>query len=154
MGLFDFIRNIGKSVDDGEEAKSIEANIRSALGGKVENLTVAYNDGAVSLGGVVDTVATKQKAVLLAGNIKGVESVNDDHISVKPPEPEAPPEPQFTFYTIERGDSLSKIAKEFYGDAMKYPVLFEANREVIENPDLIYPGQRIRVPLKADSESA
>ena len=49
-------------------------------------------------------------------------------------------------YTIVSGDSLSKIAKRYYGDAMKYPLIFEANREVIKNPDLIYPGQQIRIP--------
>ena len=52
------------------------------------------------------------------------------------------------YYTIESGDSLSKIAKQFYGNAMDYPKLFEANKEVIEDPNLIYPGQKIRVPAK------
>ena len=56
------------------------------------------------------------------------------------------PEPEATFYTVQSGDSLSKIAKEYYGDAMKYPEIFEANREVIKDPDLIYPGQKIRIP--------
>ncbi|MFK8069051.1 MAG: peptidoglycan-binding protein LysM [Gammaproteobacteria bacterium] len=51
------------------------------------------------------------------------------------------------YYIIQSGDSLSKIAKNYYGDAMQYPRLFEANREVIEDPDLIYPGQKIRIPL-------
>ncbi|MCB9383824.1 MAG: LysM peptidoglycan-binding domain-containing protein [Bryobacterales bacterium] len=71
--------------------------------------------------------------------------VNDDGLQVKP-KPEAPPEPEFTFYTIVSGDSLSKIATKYYGDALKWNTLFEANREVIQNPDLIYPGQVIRVP--------
>ena len=44
------------------------------------------------------------------------------------------------------GDSLSKIAKEYYGNAMKYPEIFEANREVIKDPNLIYPGQKLRIP--------
>ena len=52
------------------------------------------------------------------------------------------------YYTIVSGDSLSKIAKKFYGNAMDYPKLFEANREVIKDADLIYPGQKIRVPPK------
>ncbi len=50
------------------------------------------------------------------------------------------------FYTIQKGDTLSKIAKTFYGNAMKYPVIFEANREVIKDANLIYPGQVIRIP--------
>ena len=51
-----------------------------------------------------------------------------------------------SYYEIQSGDSLSKIAKNFYGDAMKYKELFAANREVIEDPDKIYPGQKIRIP--------
>ena len=146
MGVFDFIRNIGKSILPGNEGPEIQANITKLLGSQVENLKVEYDDGLVRLSGLVESTAVKQKAVLLAGNVKGVEKVNDDGIQVKP-QPE--PEPEFTFYTIVSGDSLSKIAKKYYGDAMKWNTLFEANREVIQNPDLIYPGQVIRVPKQA-----
>jgi len=44
------------------------------------------------------------------------------------------------------GDTLSKIAKEMYGDAMKYPLIFEANRPMLKDPDHIYPGQVLRIP--------
>ena len=44
------------------------------------------------------------------------------------------------------GDSLSKIAKEQYGDAMKYPAIFEANKPMLTDPDKIYPGQVLRIP--------
>ncbi|MBP7184191.1 MAG: LysM peptidoglycan-binding domain-containing protein, partial [Saprospiraceae bacterium] len=47
---------------------------------------------------------------------------------------------------VQKGDSLSKIAKAFYGDAMKYPVIFEANKPMLTDPDLIYPGQTLRIP--------
>ncbi len=57
-----------------------------------------------------------------------------------------PKRSQPRFYTVEKGDTLSKIAKEYYGDAMKYPVIFEANRPMLEDPDLIYPGQKLRIP--------
>jgi nucleoid-associated protein YgaU len=49
-------------------------------------------------------------------------------------------------YTVRKGDSLSKIAKREYGDAQQWRRIYEANREAIENPDLIYPGQVIRIP--------
>jgi len=49
-------------------------------------------------------------------------------------------------YTVVAGDSLSKIAKRFYGDANKWPRIHEANREQISNPDLIHPGQKLRIP--------
>ena len=141
MGLFDFIKNVGKDIfgiDD--EAEKITELITSELGDKVKELNVTYDDGLVTLSGSCESQEVKEKAVLLAGNLKGVEKVNDENLSAPPAQ-----EP-FDFYTIVRGDSLSKIAKRFYGDAMKYPVLFEANREIIKNPDLIYPGQVLRVP--------
>ncbi len=54
--------------------------------------------------------------------------------------------PKATFYTVQSGDSLSKIAKAHYGDAMKYPAIFEANKPMLEHPDKIYPGQVLRIP--------
>ena len=58
------------------------------------------------------------------------------------------------FYTVVSGDSLSKIAKEFYGDAMKYPEIFEANKPMLKDPDLIYPGQVLRIPPLGGSDDA
>ena len=141
MGLFDFIKNIGKNVDDGKEAEQIKEHLSIGLGDSINGLNVVFDDGAVTLSGEADSFATKQKAVLMAGNVKNVEKVND-MMTVKVDDPE--PEPRF--YTVEKGDSLSKIAKEVYGDYMKWEALFAANKEVIENPDLIYPGQQIRIP--------
>ena len=80
---------------------------------------------------------------MLAGNLKGVEKVDDGGLRVRE---RAAKTEQPNFYTIEKGDSLSKIAEREYGDAQQWRALFEANKEVIEDPDLIYPGQRIRIP--------
>lgn len=49
-------------------------------------------------------------------------------------------------YTVVKGDTLSKIAKRHYGDASKWKALFEANRDVIKNPDLIQIGWVIKLP--------
>ena len=49
-------------------------------------------------------------------------------------------------YTVVQGDSLSKIAKHHYGEANKWPKIYEANRDFIKDPDLIYPGQSFRIP--------
>ena len=49
-------------------------------------------------------------------------------------------------YTIAKGDSLSKIAKHFYGDAKQWRKIYEANKDTIKNPDLIFPGQVIKIP--------
>lgn len=141
MGIFDFLKNIGIGVDDGKEAEQIKQTIQAAFGGSITGLNVAYDDGTVILSGQADSIATKEKAVLLAGNVKNVEKVND-MLTVKAAEPVKEPR----FYTVKKGDSLSKIAKEIYGDFKKWEALFAANREVIKNPDLIYPGQQIRIP--------
>ncbi len=162
MGLFDFIRGIGRKVDEDKIEQTIYNDITNGLGDRVENLSVAYDGGTVTLSGMVDYNSTKQKAVLLAGNVEHVDKVDDTNLTVKPldmirAEAEealaeaAAAEPAFTFYTVQRGDSLSKIAKAHYGNANKWTDLFEANKEVIKNPDLIYPGQQIRVPANPDA---
>ena len=56
------------------------------------------------------------------------------------------PAPSGRSYTVVKGDSLSKIAKQFYGDAQKWRKIYEANRDEIKNPDLIYPGQTFTIP--------
>jgi len=142
MGMFDFLKNVGASIFGGgkNEAEEIEKLLTTDLGDRIEDLKVEFDDGIVTLSGSCDSHATKEKAVLLSGNIKGVESVNDENLTA--PEPEEETE----FYTVKSGDSLSKIAKRYYGNAMKYPEIFEANREVIKDPNLIYPGQVLRIP--------
>ncbi len=77
-----------------------------------------YDDGTATVRGRAATQADKEKVVLAVGNTEGVEQV-DDRMEVSTPEAEA------QMYTVKSGDSLSKIAKEFYGDPMKYPAIFE-----------------------------
>ncbi|MDX1428965.1 MAG: BON domain-containing protein, partial [Rhodothermales bacterium] len=97
MGIFSFLKEIGKKVLPGREAEEITADIRESLGDQVKDLQVSFDDGTVSISGSVDSQATREKAVLLAGNVEGVEKVNDNlAIEVQP-----------VFYTIEKGDSLS-----------------------------------------------
>lgn len=57
-----------------------------------------------------------------------------------------PVEEEAEFYTVQTGDSLSKIAKDYYGDANKYPIIFKANKDIIKDPNLIHPGQKLRIP--------
>ncbi|MBN1543810.1 peptidoglycan-binding protein LysM [candidate division KSB1 bacterium] len=144
MGLFDFVKNVGANLFGAgkDEAKEIEKMLNNDLPGRITDLKVEYDDGTVILAGSCDSLATREKAVLLAGNIKGVEKVIADNLT----SPADDKEEVEDYYEVKPGDSLSKIAKKYYGNAMKYPVIFEANREVIKNPDLIYPGQKLRIP--------
>ncbi|MDH3633615.1 MAG: peptidoglycan-binding protein LysM [Gammaproteobacteria bacterium] len=143
MGLFDFAKDMGKKLFGGDDdpAEKIKESIEQDNPG-INDLGVGYNEGVVDLSGKADSADAVEKAVLIAGNVKGVTEVNIDQMAAPAPAPEV------EYYTIVSGDSLSKIAKNFYGNAMDYPKLFDANREVIKDPDLIYPGQKIRIPPK------
>ena len=139
--IFDFFKDMGEKIfgSEDEAAEKIKENIEASNPG-IKDLNVAYNDGVVELSGTADSAEAMEKAVLMAGNVKGVSEVKADGVSA-PPQP-APVE----YYVIQKGDSLSAIAKRYYGNAKDYPRIFDANREVIKNPDLIYPGQVLRIP--------
>ena len=143
MGLFDFAKDLGKKLFGGgdDPAEKIKDSIDAANPG-VDALDVKFDDGVVHLSGKADSAEALEKAVLMAGNVQGVTEVRIDGMQAPEPAPEV------EYYTIVSGDTLSKIAKQHYGNAMDYPKLFEANREVIKDPDLIYPGQKIRIPPK------
>lgn len=66
--------------------------------------------------------------------------------TARPVPPTQPASPAARTYVVVKGDSLSKIAKREYGDAQKWRQIYEANRDIIKNPDLIYPGQTLRLP--------
>ena len=62
------------------------------------------------------------------------------------PEPAPEDAPTASFHTVVSGDTLSGIARKYYGNAGKYMVIFEANRPMLEDPNKIYPGQVLRIP--------
>ena len=162
MGLFSFLKNAGakifkkKSQPAGTAVTAPnpeELNIEKAdqlrktindLGLPIEGLYITVNDDAVTLEGEVESQTDKEKIILTVGNVEGIATV-DDRLKVKIPEPEA------VFYEVQKGDSLSKIAKAHYNDAMKYPVIFEANKPMLKDPNLIYPGQMLRIPNLNDN---
>jgi nucleoid-associated protein YgaU len=142
MGLFDFVKDIGNKIfnRDADAVEKITQHIAADNPG-ISNLGVAFEDGVVSLSGQASSAEAMEKAVLLAGNVRGVAEVKVDGLQAPPVQAE------IEYYTIKKGDTLSAIAKQFYGKANDYPRIFEANREVIKDADLIYPGQKIRIPL-------
>ena len=146
MGLFNFVKNAGEklagalSIGDANAAESVQAEVeKHDLG--VNDLCVRVEGDKVVIDGQAPNAEAMEKAILAAGNINGVGQV-EANIQVA----EAAPEPQF--YEVKPGDNLSKIAKEFYGDASKYPMIFEANKPMLSHPDKIYPGQNLRIPRK------
>ncbi|MEW8505915.1 MAG: peptidoglycan-binding protein LysM [Candidatus Thiodiazotropha sp.] len=142
MGLFDFAADLGKKLfgKDDDPAEKIKQQIEADNPG-VKGLDVSFENGKVVLSGDAESAEALEKTVLIAGNVRGVSEVSVDGVSAPPQEA------RVEYYTIESGDTLSAIAKRFLGKASDYPKIFEANREVIKDPNLIYPGQKIRIPL-------
>lgn len=150
MGLFDFVGSVGKKLfgrnaPKEDAAAKIKQEIETGQLG-IQNLGVSYEDGKCSITGDCPSAEAMQKAVLLAGNVEQVNAVDIVQLRVPPPTPE---EEKIEYYVIKPGDTLSKIAKHYYGNANKYPAIFDANREVIKDANLIFPGQKIRIPPAA-----
>ena len=149
MGLFDFAREIGENLftSDADAATKI-SDYLSLNNPGVTDLSVIFKDGSATLIGITDKPEAAQKAILLAGNVKGVENViSKIDITDSSIDSATALEPgNVEYYVIASGDTLSKIAKRVYGNANDYTRIFEANREVIKDPDKIYVGQKIRIP--------
>ena len=160
MGIFSFIKEAGKKVFglDNSESKEVEIkddlkkNEKAAnkleqtikdLNLKAENLKIFIENDMAVVSGKALNQATREKIILVVGNSEGIAQV-DDRMDVQNAEPEA------VFHTVERGDTLSKISKEHYGDANQYPLIFEANKPMLQDPDKIYPGQVLRIPPLGD----
>ncbi len=160
MGLFSFIKEAGeKLLGIGSAEAAPNPDKIAAANAAAANAIVSYirsmnlpTDGiqvsfdasssAVTVSGSVADQQTKEKILLCCGNVAGVSQVNDN-LTVTNPVPDS------KFYTVVRGDTLSKIAKEFYGNANAYMQIFEANKPMLTHPDKIYPGQVLRIPPKA-----
>lgn len=162
MGLFSFIKDAGAKIFGGktsaEEAAEAAADKAAAikaantaaaasltetigdLGLKVEGLNIEISGDTATVRGKAFNQSTKEKVILVVGNSAGI-AVVDDLLDVENVEPEA------QFHTVVSGDTLGKIAKKFYGNAMKYPEIFEANKPMLTDPDKIYPGQVLRIPV-------
>jgi len=162
MGIFKFIKEAGAKVfGAGKETKRVtakvavdrqnEENIENEkaarkleetihdLNLKVEGLKITINDDMAIVSGHADKQSTREKVILVVGNVEGISRV-EDNLTMENEEPES------VFHTVERGETLSKIAKEHYGNANKYPEIFEANKPMLKDPDKIYPGQVLRIP--------
>lgn len=148
MGLIDFVRDAGESLidkvkgDDPKAAAEATSKRVQDLGLSVDAFRVDVDGDKAIVTGKAASQAEREKAILAVGNTQGIAQV-DDQIEV------AAPEPASQYHRVVTGDTLSKIAKQYYGDAMKYPQIFEANQPMLEDPDKIYPGQILRIPPQA-----
>ncbi len=157
MGIYSFLKDkiLGHG---GPDPEKIKAQI-TALGLQVQNLGITVADGVATVTGLAVNRAEASKIVMAVGNNDGINSVDNQMrvplASIQPATTEAPApaegddhadEDAVVFYPVEKGDTLSAIAKRLYGDANLYPRIFEANKPMLTSPDKIYPGQVLRVP--------
>ena len=165
MGMISFIKEAGQKLfgskpeiaaavaEPSNEEKVAAANAAASDAIKAylrtqdmpaDDLTISFNgaDQMVTVGGLVDSQEVREKVVLCCGNVQGVAGVVDELQTPAPAD-------ESTYHTVVSGDNLSKIARQVYGDANKYPVIFEANKPMLTHPDKIYAGQVLRCPALA-----
>ncbi len=168
MGMFSFIKEAGEKLfgkkkveeaavaaaaDPAAQPSLLELNVQAAQGIKTyiesQNLgtTGLFVDfdgasGKVTVQGEAPTMEAVEKVTLCCGNVDGVSEV-DNLMSAADGSDES------QFHDVVRGDTLSAIAKEYYGNANKYMAIFEANKPMLSHPDKIYPGQMLRIPAEA-----
>ncbi len=166
----------GKKPSEIPNLSDIIAKHVGSVGLPMKHLFYWLEGETMVVSGWVDDKPTKEKVVLAVGNVEGVDKVEDRIVVGSPPVVApaaaasvlaqahavngAPPaealpskedlakQAEWTSksYTVVKGDTLGKIAKEFYGNAAKYPLIFEANKPMLSDPDKIYPGQMLRIP--------
>ena len=148
MGLFDFAKDIGHKIfgsDDDDAGEKLKQHVEKDNPG-VSGLQVQVDGNTATIKGEADSPSAMEKVVLMVGNALGISNVEASEL--KYPETAAA---QSQFYIIKKGDTLWGIAKEFYGNGAKHELIFAANREVIKDPDKIFPGQKIRIPPESES---
>ena len=130
-----------------------------------EKAADAVNQAAASTPGVSNvTFEVQGKVITLRGNADSREAANMmmqkvdqtlkpenivNAIAVKKapePAPEPAPAVEERIYEVVAGDTLGAISQKFYGKASQYMKIFEANRDILDNPDLIKVGQKLRIP--------
>ena len=174
MGLFDFMKQAGAKILGKDHAGEVTVPLSEHLrqhGIDPSGITFKFQaDGTVVMSGTIKDQETREKAVVIVGNVEGVSRVDDQlqvgNVQSHADSVAATAAPGASSsvarasadgdggwssktYTVESGDTLSAIAKKMYGDAGKYHQIFEANKPMLKDPDHIYPGQVLRIPPQA-----
>ncbi|QPC86095.1 peptidoglycan-binding protein LysM [Mesorhizobium sp. NBSH29] len=166
MGMFDFVKSVGKKLgiggDDAPKAEDLKKDLDSHKLG-TEQVQIEIQGDKAILKGVVADQSAFEKAIIAVGNTLGVSKVEAGELRVVAPESglkldpsvdmnsviaAATPAKEPKFYTVAKGDNLWKIAEKAYGKGKgaKHPIIFEANKPMLTHPDKIYPGQVLRIP--------
>ena len=124
---------------EARKSTELEKYVRE-LGLEVAKLDIRFDDGTAFIDGEAADAATKDRVILAVGNTDGVEKV-DEQLTVAEDDGS-----DSEMYVVEEGDTLWAIATAAYGDGNRYPEIFEANKPMLKDPDLIFPGQVLRIP--------
>ena len=166
MGIFDFVKSVGAKLGIGDDAAPSAEQLKKELDSHklgTDKVEVEVQGDKAVVKGVVADQSAFEKAVIAIGNTIGISKVEAGELKVVPPDSglkldgnvsmtdlvkAAVPAKQPVFYTVKKGDNLSKIAEAQYGKgkASKYTVIFEANKPMLKHPDKTYPGQVLRIP--------
>ncbi len=166
MGIFDFVKSVGKKLGIGDDEPPAADKLKKELDSYnlgTEKVDVEVQGDKVVLKGVVKDQSIFEKAIIAVGNTLGISKVEAGELKIVAPESglkldgnvdmtslvkASTPAKEPVFYTVKKGDNLSKISEKHYGKgkASKYTVIFEANRPMLTHPDKIYPGQVLRIP--------
>jgi nucleoid-associated protein YgaU len=134
----------------GADANTLKSNeiARTVLGTGVrpDGFRVEFSNGTATLRGSVQSEEERKRVLDAVRGVGGVSNVADSLTVGTGAAPRAAAAAGMRTYTVKSGDTLSKIAKAHYGDASKYQKIFEANRKILSDPDLIHPGQVLTIP--------
>jgi nucleoid-associated protein YgaU len=144
MGLFNFVKEAGEKLWDAvsggdDQSKKLQDHINKLGLPDSDKVNVDVKGDTVTLSGDAISQELKEKILVAAGNVAGITKV-EDKVNVAQSAPEA------ELYTVKKGDTLSAISKQVYGNANEYNKIFEANKPMLTHPDKIYPGQVLRIP--------
>jgi nucleoid-associated protein YgaU len=163
MAIFNFVKQAGQVMTEGLEMAanatasvandaaeaisiaSIQAKITASSVNPRDLALKKIDDETVKVYAVVDTQDDKEELILIVGNTPGVAKI-EDAIKVKPEGKEEVINVKPRFYTVKEGDTLSSIAESELGDSTLYMAIFDANRNLLSNPDSIDVGQTLRIP--------
>ncbi|MDF1803437.1 peptidoglycan-binding protein LysM [Thalassovita sp.] len=133
MGLFNFWKSSGKKLAEEPTPDVLKKEVED-LGLDTEGLDITVEGDKVKISGTAATPEMREKVILAVGNVEGVAEVEDDVVD------------DAVFHTVEKGDTLSAVAKKTLGSANRYMEIYEANKPMLSHPDKIYPGQVLRIP--------
>jgi nucleoid-associated protein YgaU len=166
VGIFDSIKNaLGKSEPEPDVTIGPSQMLRDA-GLDPSGLKFNFGNQSITVSGEIAEESQRQQILDILAGAPGITQVEDRMtvavaVADEPPaeEPaaeevtaESPPaadegaDEGGRTYTVESGDTLWKIAEQHYGNGARYMVIFEANRDLLDNPDRIFPGQVLKIP--------